>query len=287
MRRDKLTSLQGRREQAMATKIVVAMVMFVCLAAAHSLARASGPDYPDGHIGTLELVQIFDLAHLVDCRSRLEYDVLHMKNAVHVPVATMVREDLDRLRRKDPAKAIVFYCNGDECSQSLVAFEKASEWGYENIFVYRPGVFAWAQEWPEKVLFFGEIPGPADQDRLFARDHYLASCLPVSDFVVASRQAGTLVVDIRDLAGRQNVTISLPNLKHYPLDSLVKLVKSGSRKVTGKKMLILDSCGMQTRWLQYVLDNHGIDYAFLKGGVAAWIQAGLDRGANLQHGEVR
>lgn len=270
----------------MAKKTVVTMVMFVCLAA-HSLARASEPDYPDGHIGTLELVQIFDLAHLVDCRSRLEYDVLHLKNAVHVPVVTMVREDLDRLRRKDPAKAIVFYCNGDECSQSQVAFVHATEWGYENIFVYRPGVFAWAQEWPEKVLFFGEIPGPDDQGRLFATDHYLASCLPVSKFIVASRQTGTMVVDIRDLAERQNFTITLPHLKQYPLDRLVKLVNSGSRKVKGKKMLILDSYGMQTRWLQYVLDDHGIDYAFLKGGVAAWIQAGFDRVGNLEHGEVR
>lgn len=90
------------------------MLLFFCLAGALSPASASESEYPAGHIGSLELMQIFDLAHLVDCRSRFEYDVLHMKNAVHVPVATMVRADLERLRAKDPTKSIVFYCNGQD-----------------------------------------------------------------------------------------------------------------------------------------------------------------------------
>ena len=64
------------------------------------------------HINTDQFTSLYDYAIIVDCRSRLEYDVLHIKNAVHIPSGTMVREDLERLRQKFPHKPIVFYCNG-------------------------------------------------------------------------------------------------------------------------------------------------------------------------------
>lgn len=259
---------------------LTALLLLVCLVGGISPVFAAAPEAPAGYIGSVELNQIFDLAHLVDCRSRLEYDVLHMENAVHVPFATMVREDLERLLDKDPSKAIVFYGNGEGCLQGRAAFVKAGRWGYENIFMYRPGIFAWAKEKPEKVLFFGEILGADSPRRLLALDHYLASCLSPIQFIESTRQPGTKVVDIRDTAERESFSIILPHLQHYPLDKLAHMIKSGSRKVKGGKLFILDSCGGQSQWLQYILDDNGIDYAFLKGGVAAWRRAALDSYGN-------
>lgn len=161
---------------------------------------------------------------------------------------------------------------------------KAGGWGYKNIFVYYPGIFAWAKERPEKVLFWGEMPSPEYQEKLFTTKHYFEKSMPPKQFVLSAHQQGVQVVDIRDRTERNSFIISLPGLQHYPVDRLVKLIKSGSRKVTGKKMFIVDSCGSQTQWLQYVLDEHGIDYAFLKGGVVAWCQAGFDRFGNQNHG---
>ncbi len=266
--------------------LAMASLLFI-VAGSFSAVFASGPERPAGYIGSVELGQILDHAHLVDCRSRLEYDVLHMKNAVHIPVATMVREDLERLRAKDPAKAIVFYCNQEDFPKAMDAFVKATKWGYGNIFVYRPGIFNWAKEHPEKVLFFGKILTDGALEQLFVKDHYLAKCLLPSQFVVAARQSGTMVVDIRDMAERHNFPITLANLKHSPIDRLAKLIKSGSRKVMGKKMLIIDSYGAQSQWLQHVFDESGIDYAFLKGGGLAWRQAGLDRFGNHDQGPSR
>lgn len=65
-----------------------------------------------GHINTDQFAALYDHSIVVDTRSRLEYDVLHIKNAVHVPSGTMVGEDLERLLRQYPHKPIVFYCNG-------------------------------------------------------------------------------------------------------------------------------------------------------------------------------
>lgn len=64
-------------------------------------------------VNTRQFASLYDHAIVVDCRSRLEYDMLHIKDAVHIPSGTMVREDLDLLRQQFPHRPIVFYCNGD------------------------------------------------------------------------------------------------------------------------------------------------------------------------------
>lgn len=256
--------------------LAVTLPLLFSLAGFFSAVVASGMEYPVQYIGNVELGQLSGHAHIIDCRSRFEYDVLHMENAVHIPVDTMVREDLQRLLIKDPAKAVVFYCNEEDLPKGRAAFLKARSWGYENVFVYRPGIFNWAEVHPEKSVFRGKILAAGSPHQLFSLDHYLKSCLPPDQFILASRQPGTMVVDIRDSAERENFSIVLPNLKYCSLDRLVKLVKSGSRKVTGKKLLILDAYGAQVQWLQYVLDEKGMDYLFLKGGVTAWRQAGHD-----------
>jgi rhodanese-related sulfurtransferase len=64
------------------------------------------------HINTDQFAALYGHAIIVDCRSRLEYDVVHIKKAVHIPSGTMVKEDLDHLIQQFPHKPIVFYCNG-------------------------------------------------------------------------------------------------------------------------------------------------------------------------------
>ncbi len=64
------------------------------------------------YINTQQFASIYDHAIVVDCRSRLEYDILHIKDAVHIPSGTMVREDLDLLRQQFPHRPLIFYCNG-------------------------------------------------------------------------------------------------------------------------------------------------------------------------------
>lgn len=100
--------------RAMRKRFFVTMMFFLSIAWTIPPVFASLSKGSVGYIDSVGLGQIFDLAYLVDCRSRFEYDVLHMKNAVHIPVGTMVRDDLDRLRAKNPGRPIVFYCNGDD-----------------------------------------------------------------------------------------------------------------------------------------------------------------------------
>ena len=73
-------------------------------------AWAKSP-YSEFEVTTAELVEIYDLVVPVDCRSRLEFNVLHMKGAVHIPVGTMVKEDIFRVKQYSPGKILLFYCN--------------------------------------------------------------------------------------------------------------------------------------------------------------------------------
>lgn len=50
--------------------------------------------------------------HIIDVRSRLEFSMLQIKGAVHIPSGTMMKEDLDRVLTKAPLFPLVFYCNG-------------------------------------------------------------------------------------------------------------------------------------------------------------------------------
>ncbi len=160
--------------------------------------------------------------------------------------------------------------------KSQAAFVKAQEWGIANVYVYRTGVFEWVKEYPDQALFMGENIDGDPADHFLATEKYQEHCLSPYEFVAVSRESKTVVFDIRDVAGRQDFPITLSNIRYYPVDRVVKLVKSGSRKISRKKLLILDSCGTQSKWLQYVLEEAGVDdYYFLEGGVLNWRKVGL------------
>lgn len=153
---------------------------------------------------------------------------------------------------------------------------KAREWGVANVYVYGAGVFEWVMEYPDQSVFRGKAIVGNPQKYFLATETYQDHCLAPEEFVAVSRQPKVVVFDIRDVAGRVDFPIQLPNIKHFPVDRLVKLITSHSRKITRKKVLILDGCGSQSKWLQYVLEDAGVtDYFFLEGGVVNWRQTGL------------
>lgn len=86
----------------------VFLLLFLLLVGVSSAETYGNPR----HINTDQFATLYGHAVVVDCRSRLEYDVLRIKGAVHIPSGTMVAEDLHRLLSQYPHKPIIFYCNG-------------------------------------------------------------------------------------------------------------------------------------------------------------------------------
>ncbi|MEN8140983.1 MAG: rhodanese-like domain-containing protein [Thermodesulfobacteriota bacterium] len=88
------------------TRLAVAILLLFTLC---QPAQAAGKPRS---ISTKQLAEQLEQSHIIDTRSRLEYATLRIKGAIHIPVGTMIKEDLQRLINKAPQKALVFYCNG-------------------------------------------------------------------------------------------------------------------------------------------------------------------------------
>ncbi len=84
---------------------------------------------------------------IIDSRKKSEYDKGHIEGAENLLNTDMQREDLETLS-PDKTTTIIFYCNGTRCLRSTDAINKATEWGYKNLFWFRGG---W-KEWTDKRL---------------------------------------------------------------------------------------------------------------------------------------
>lgn len=70
--------------------------------------------------------------------SPIEFDDLHIKDSVNIPM-DLLAEELP----KDKSQKIIFYCLGVKCVASWRAAEKAVSLGYENVFAFREGLPGW------------------------------------------------------------------------------------------------------------------------------------------------
>jgi rhodanese-related sulfurtransferase len=80
----------------------------------------------------------------VDARNPEEFDEVHIKNAVNIPVSKL--EKNPALLPADKQKEIVFYCNGIKCGKSKKAAQIAAAQGYANVMVYAEGMPVWEEK---------------------------------------------------------------------------------------------------------------------------------------------
>ncbi|MEN8140982.1 MAG: rhodanese-like domain-containing protein [Thermodesulfobacteriota bacterium] len=154
---------------------------------------------------------------------------------------------------------------------------KAKEWNFGNSYVYLAGIADWTKKQPQLAMFLDQPLAENQGTFRQLQKEYKKHTLKTADFLRLSRKGDTLVCDVREMSNRDQFPVSLANLRHYPVDRMVKLIKSGSRKVKRKKLLIFDNCGKQSLWLEHVLRQTGHDnYHFLDGGVLSWQKDGYD-----------
>ncbi len=95
-----------------------------------------------------ELKAILDTAHypflVIDARNPEEYQEVHIKGAINVPVNKFRK--FKHLLPKDKSVKLIFYCNGVKCGKSKRAAKKAAEEGYVNISVFAAGMPVWEEK---------------------------------------------------------------------------------------------------------------------------------------------
>ena len=118
------------------------------LASAALLSAAEPQPAPYRTVSTEELKKLIDSGKdaplVIDARNPEEYDEVHIKNAVNIPVAKLEKDP--SLLPADKKQAIVFYCNGIKCGKSKKAALFAASQGYSNLMVYGEGMPVWEEK---------------------------------------------------------------------------------------------------------------------------------------------
>ena len=216
------------------------------------------------YITTADLKAQYDKAYIVDVRSKIEFNVLHINKAVHLPmsVATFA-SDLEKTRQKSASSPLVFYCNGHTCEKSYEAAEVATKAGFKGVAVYDAGIFEWTKANPDKATLLGKTP--AAKEKLIPKSTFAKKCISYEEFKKKAAGPNTVVVDIREPVQR-DVIPQIQGLRNIPSDRMVDLINKGEFK--DKQLLILDAVGKQVEWLQYYLEGKGYsNYLFLEKGV--------------------
>jgi rhodanese-related sulfurtransferase len=203
---------------------------------------------------------------IVDVRSAYEFDTLHIKDAVNIPLnSTSFIDDVRKLRQ-DNRKPIVFYCNGKTCKKSYKAARRAKKYKIDSVFVFDAGIFDWARAYPEESILLQEpLQNP---DKLISTEYLKSHMLEHKAFIKkAGADKDAIILDIRDPVQRAGLLIFSHRENFVPLDNnkLQKYVDMARNE--GRTLMIYDAVGKQVRWLQYYLEQQGVsDYYFMNGG---------------------
>ena len=81
---------------------------------------------------------------VIDARTPEEYQEVHIKNAINIPVQKL---ENDKSLLPEPKDArLVFYCNGVKCGKSGKAAKIALELGYKDVSVMTEGMPVWEEK---------------------------------------------------------------------------------------------------------------------------------------------
>lgn len=239
----------------------------------HPLANAANEEYPYrvrypdvSFMTTEELNKRFNEVLIIDVRSKYEFDTLHIKNAVNVPLTTNFGDKIVLLRQKFD-KPFVFYCNGKTCHKSYDAVLLATKARLENLYAYDAGIFDWAKAQPERTVLLGRSPIVLAD--LIDEKSFKARLIEPKDFAARVGDK-SVVLDVRDRVQRDTALFPFKE-QRAQLDEMKKIdVVIEDVKAQKKTLLVYDQTGKQVQWFQYYLESKGVkDYHFMKGGAQA------------------
>ncbi len=219
--------------------------------------------YPD-----LQFIEVKDLKDkffdymLIDVRTTYEYNLMHIEDALSIPVRN--KDFVDRLHtlKRMSKLPIVLYANGGHSKNAHKAARLAAKNNIVNIKVLDAGINIWERYYP-KITVFNGINGVTA--RISAKEidkHTLSS----EAFNTEFNRLNGLLVDIRE-----NTSTSNPmgaNTVRASLGNEKSLKNAIDKAIENKRTLFFyDDQGQQYQWLIYSLKQAGIkDFYFLEGG---------------------
>ena len=105
------------------------------------------------------LLEKLPSVNVVDVRSKYEYETLHIKGAINIPLSSPTFASRVAALIKSSSKPVVFYCNGGTCKKSYKAVKAARKGGVNGTVAYDGGIYNWAQPDPRWILGFTWLAG--------------------------------------------------------------------------------------------------------------------------------
>ncbi len=171
-------------------KRIVLLVMIGLLVTAALAVGAEKKQEPFGVVTSEEVKSMIDRMEpglvVIDARTPAEYQEVHIKGAVNIPLPTLEKDPAALTFPKD-AK-LVFYCNGFKCGKSPKAARLAATLGYRNLYVLSEGMPAWEEKG------FGIYAGP-DYEKKIETTRIRPKELQAT---LASSPGSVTLVDVRD-----------------------------------------------------------------------------------------
>ncbi len=224
----------------------------------------------------VQAIDLFDLRGqlsrftVIDVRPRFEYDILHIEGAHHVELHAPDFLDQVRDLEREHGGPLVFYCNGRE---SYLAYRAVAQVNEEDDIgpaqAFDAGVLDWAERYSNFAVLRG-VPVNEDPGALISGEAFEARLLDAQAFADRVRQdPDAMVLDIRSPAERDEISLFTGREQTVPLTDMERLDAAlSAAHDAGQALLIFDQHGQQVRWLQYHLEERGIeDYHFLDGGL--------------------
>ena len=193
---------------------------------------------------------------LVDARTAVEYGEAHIPGSVNV-AASKTAKRLPELV-KDKARAVVFYCNGPNCTKTVKAAKAATAAGYTDVWEYKEGLPGW-----------GKAGQKVDGKPLPSFD--AAPLTPEALKALLASASPPVVVDIRD--AEEFAGFHIEKALSLPIDEL----QARSKEIpAGRAIVVADHAGHQAPVAVRLLASLGRkELKRLDGGVIKWQAAGL------------
>jgi len=174
---------------------------------------------------------------LVDARTPEEYQEVHIRGAISIPVNNF--EESRNLLPEDKTARLIFYCNGVKCGKSGLAAQKAAEAGYTNVAVFAAGMPVWEEK---------GYPISAGENYQKPLETAKLSPTELHDLLAANGN-GITVVDVRDpqefqaghIPGAINIPLEVFATQSGILDKGKRIVvycNSGSRSYAAYRKLM-------------------------------------------------
>jgi len=117
-------------------QLVISGVLVILMVSIGTSAEAK--EYREINAQTVKKMMDADNVLVIFPLSPLEFDNLHIKGSVNIPM-----DQMEERLPQDKSRKLAFYCLGVKCVASWRAAEKAVSLGYKSVFAYREGLPGW------------------------------------------------------------------------------------------------------------------------------------------------